>query len=72
MKNEFEISKKTNLQISKRNNLQTKELSNSMRASQNRANEGEPQTASDSTKKRIPKFQKHKTVTSIGVLFQDI
>ena len=36
-----------------------------MRASQNKTDEKRFQTTSDFAKKRIPKFQKHKTMTLI-------
>ena len=62
MKSDLEVPKENDLQTPKRDDLQTEELSNSMKAPQNRADERGLQTASDFARKRIPKFQKHKTM----------
>ena len=62
IKGDLEASKRNDLQIPGGNDLQTRELPNSIRASQNKANEKEFQIAFDFAKKRIPKFWKHKTM----------
>ena len=55
MKGDLKAPKEDDLQIPEGNDLQTKELPNSVKASQNKADEKKPQIASDFAKKKIPK-----------------
>ena len=60
---DLSTSVKDDLQIPGGDDLQAEELPNLVRAPENRADEGGPQAAPDSARERIPKSQRHKTVT---------
>ena len=66
IKSDLKVPKGNDLQISGKNDLQTEKLSNLIKTSENKADEKGSQTASDFAKKRIPKFQKYKTIALIA------